>query len=222
LLLINLILLKSSISTHLPSIPHDGIFKAVFYLASSIKMLFSSSSKSLLNQRFARNLLPIPATNQSALGTLAYAFQLLNVADGRQVKLTDYTRSHAFVMLAFTRIFTEKQYCPLCYPHILEMNAAYEQFRQRDVEVLMITSTDPEQSQIVRQDLGLKMPLLSDSSCQVFRQYQVGQALGAPLPAQFIVDPANQIRFRHLFSFIDPNASVDRLLTVIDEVDAAS
>ncbi len=181
-------------------------------------MLFSDASRSLLNQRFARNFWPIPATNQSALGTLAHCFDLWNVADGQRVKLTDYTRQNALVMLAFTRIFTEKQYCPLCYPHILELNAAYEQFRQRQVEVLLITSTDLGQSQIVQQDLGLKMPLLSDASSRVFRQYQVGQALGAPLPAQFIVDSANQIRFRHLFSFIDPNASVERLLTVIDRL----
>jgi peroxiredoxin len=193
-----------------------GSLKQIFGLFFARKMLFSSASKSLLNQRFARNFLPIPATNQAVIGTLAHTFELLNVADGQMVKLTDYTSRHAFVMLAFTRIFTEKQYCPLCYPHILELNTAYERFRQRDVEVLLLTSTDPQQSQIVQQDLGLKMPLLSDSSCRVFRQYQVGQALGAPLPAQFIVDPLSQIRFYHLFSFIDPNASVERLLAVID------
>lgn len=179
-------------------------------------MRFSSSSKTLLNQRFAQNFFPIPATHQSVLGTLAYTFQLLDVASGQSVKLTDYTDKYSGVVLAFTRIFTEKQYCPLCYPHILKLNAAYEQFRQRGVEVLLITSTDPEQSQTVRQDLGLKMPLLSDSSCQIFRRYQVGQALGAPLPAQFVIDSTNQIRFRHLFSFIDPNASVERLLAAID------
>lgn len=214
--LIDLMLPKSPTLTHLPSIPHDGIFKAVSQFVPSPKMQFSSASQPLLNRRFARNFLPIPATHQSALGTLAHPFQVLNVAKGQMVKLTDYTGSHVGVILAFTRIFTEKQYCPLCYPHILELNANYEQFRQRGVEVLLVTSTDPAQSQIVQQDLGLKMPLLSDSSCQIFRQYQVGQALGAPLPAQFILDSANQIRFRHLFSFIDPNASVDRLLAVID------
>lgn len=193
-----------------------GSLKQIFGLLFVRKMLSSTAFKSLLNQRFAHNFLPIPATNQAAIGTLAHTFELLNVADGQRVKLTDYTNRHTFVVLAFTRIFTEKQYCPLCYPHILKLNAAYNHFQQRNVEVLLITSTDPEQSQIVRQDLGLKLPLLSDSSCRVFRQYEVGQALGAPLPAQFVVDPLNQIRFRHLFSFIDPNASVERLLAAID------
>jgi peroxiredoxin len=174
---------------------------------------------SLLNPRFRRNLLPIPATNQSAIGTLAPEFELLNVATGQKVRLSSYAGSpYRAMLLAFTRIFSEKQYCPLCFPHIVELNATYERFVQRGVEVLLITSTDPNQSQVVLQDLQLKMPLLSDSSCRVFRQYQVGQALGAPLPAQFLVDRLGRIRFRHLFSFIEPNASSERLLTAIDQM----
>jgi peroxiredoxin len=84
--------------------------------------------------------------------------------------------------------------------------------------VLMITSTDQRQSQIVLRDLGLKMPLLSDPSCRVFRKYRVGQALGAPLSAQFVCDRAGRIRFRHLFSFLEPNASSDRLLAALDQL----
>jgi peroxiredoxin len=98
------------------------------------------------------------------------------------------------------------------------MNEAYEQFGQRGAEVLMIASTDTVQSRIVQQDLSLKMPLLSDPSCQVFRLYQLGQALGAPLPAQFIVDQTGRICFRHLFSFLEPNASVERILAALDRV----
>ncbi|MBF2073715.1 MAG: redoxin domain-containing protein [Synechococcales cyanobacterium C42_A2020_086] len=168
----------------------------------------------LLTERFLRNFLPIPATHQSPLGVLAPPFELLNVASGEKVRLADFTRT-SWVILALTRIFTEKHYCPLCYPHIMEMNAAYKQFREYGAEVVMITSTDAHQSQIVRQDLELKMPLLSDPSCRVFRQYRVGQALGAPLPAQFVIDPQGRIRFRHLFSFLEPNASVERLLAVL-------
>jgi peroxiredoxin len=184
-------------------------------------MLTAASLEGLLNRRFAQNFFPIPATNQFPIGTVAPPFELLNVTTGQKVRLADYlapspqSRNNG-VLLAFTRIFSENHYCPLCFPHIMELNAAYEQFVQQDIEVLMITSTDPQQSQIVLQDLGLKMPLLSDPSCRIFRRYQVGQALGAPLPAQFLVDSKGRIRFRHLFSFIEPNASVDRLLTFID------
>lgn len=188
-------------------------------------LLTSTDFRGLLNRRFFDNFLPIPATNQFTLGSLAPAFQLLNVSTGQQVKLSDYTGNtdpdleawNRPVILAFTRIFTEKQYCPLCYPHIKAMNEAYDEFLQRGAEVLMITSTDQRQSKIVMQDLGLRMPLLSDPSCRVFRQYQVGQALGAPLSAQFVLDQQSRIRFRHLFSFLEPNANVERLLKVLDE-----
>jgi peroxiredoxin len=79
----------------------------------------------------------------------------------------------------------------------------------------MITSTDPQQSETVVQDLGLQMPLLSDPSCARFRRYHVGQALGAPLPAQFVVNQEGRIVFKHLFSFLHHNAEIDTLLASI-------
>jgi peroxiredoxin len=173
----------------------------------------------LLSERFAKNFLPIPATNQFPLGIFAPPFELRNIQTQQWVKVPDYTATRP-VILAFTRIFTERHYCPLCYPHIKAMNQAYEQFTQRGVDVLMISSTDELQSQIVIQDLGLKMPFLSDPTCHVFRLYQVGQALGAPLPAQFIVDRSGRVRFRHLFSFLEPNASVERLLSALAAIDS--
>lgn len=60
------------------------------------------------------------------------------------------------------------------------------------------------------------MPLLSDPSCGIFRLYQVGQALGAPLPGQFVVDQNGILKYKHLFSFFDHNASIKTLLEVID------
>jgi peroxiredoxin len=80
----------------------------------------------------------------------------------------------------------------------------------------MITSTDERQSQIVVKDLNLKMPLLSDPSCNVFRNYEVGQALGAPLPAQFILDRQGKLIYKHLFSFLESNASIETLLSCIE------
>jgi peroxiredoxin len=187
-------------------------------------MLISTDFRSLFNRRFLDNFIPIPATNPLTIGSLAPPFRLLHVVTGQQVRLLDYTSNrkpdmgvwNRFVILTFTRIFTEKHYCPLCYPHINALNEAYEQFVQRGAEVLMITSTDERQSKIVLRDLGLKMPLLSDPSCRVFRTYRVGQALGAPLPAQFILDRTGKIRFRHLFSFLEPNASLERLLAALN------
>ncbi len=174
-------------------------------------MATSIASSGLFNERFFRNFLPIPASNVLELGHTTPDFQLPDITNGTVVKLSDY-RGKKPVLLSFTRIFTEKNYCPFCYPHIKSLNQNYEQFQKRGIEVLMITSTDERQSQIVVKDLSLKMPLLSDPSCRVFRTYQVGQALGAPLPAQFVLDKQGKLRYKHLFSFLDHNAGVEKLL----------
>ena len=180
-------------------------------------MLTSTDFSGLFNQRFFKNLMPIPATNPQEIGLKTPDFELPDVTHNRSVRLSSY-RGDCPVVLAFTRIFTEKQYCPLCYPHIKALNEQYEQFTNRGVEVLMVTSTDVQQSQVVVQDLGLKMPLLSDASCRVFRKYQLGQALGAPLPAQLILDQQGILRYKHLFSFLEPNAGIDSLLKILDQI----
>jgi peroxiredoxin len=174
-------------------------------------MVTSIASSGLFNKRFFRNFLPIPASNILQLGQTTPDFQLPDITNGTVVKLSDY-RGKKPVLLAFTRIFTEKNYCPFCYPHIKSLNEKYEQFQNRGIQVLMITSTDERQSQIVVKDLSLKMPLLSDPSCRVFHTYQVGQALGAPLPAQFVLDKQGKLGYKHLFSFLDHNAGVEKLL----------
>lgn len=177
-------------------------------------MLTSTDFTGLFNQRFFTNFLPIPATNQILLGCKPPDFILPDITNNQMVRLGNYFEKQP-VILAFTRIFTEKQYCPFCYPHIVNLNKYYERFVERGVEILMITSTDAQQSETVVRDLGLKMPLLSNPDCQVFRRYHTGQALGAPLPAQFILDKTGKIQYKHLFSFIDHNATVDQLLLKI-------
>ncbi|AFY55310.1 Peroxiredoxin [Rivularia sp. PCC 7116] len=178
-------------------------------------MLTSTDFSGLFNERFLHNFLPIPAENNFRLGELTPQFQLPDITNGNLVKLSNYQNKQP-VIVALTRIFTEKQYCPFCFPHIKALNENYEQFQNRGVEVLLITSTDERQSQIVVKDLGLRMPLLSDPSCRVFRSYGVGQALGAPLPGQFILDKQGKLIYKHLFSFLDHNASIETLLSCID------
>ncbi|MBD2388155.1 peroxiredoxin family protein [Cylindrospermum sp. FACHB-282] len=180
-------------------------------------MLTSTDFSGLFNERFFRNFLPVPAISQLRIGVGTPDFKLPDITNSTVVKLSDYKGKQP-VLLAFTRIFTEKQYCPFCFPHIKALNENYEQFKNRGIEVLLITSTDERQSQIVVRDLGLQMPLLSDPSCDVFHTYKVGQALGAPLPAQFVLDKDGKLRYRHLFSFLDHNAGIETLLEQFNRV----
>lgn len=176
--------------------------------------LTSMDFRGVISQRFIQNFLPRPALSKFQVGQSLPDFSLPVVGQRTPVKLSHY-RNKTAVVIAFTRIFTEKQYCPFCYPHILSMVENYQKFEQLGAEVLMITSTNMGQSKIIQRDLGLPMPLLVDPSCARFRQYGTGQALGAPLPAQFVVDRAGKLIFQHLFSFAHTNASAERLLWAV-------
>jgi peroxiredoxin len=169
--------------------------------------------KGLFNRRFLNNLMPIPATNELELGSIAPEIQMYDLRNDCQLRLSDY-RGVRPVVLYFTRIFAERQYCPFCYPHLIAMNERYAEFRQRGMEVLLIASTDTQQSKAVIRDLDLHMPFLSDPSCARFKRYYVGQALGAPLPAQFGLNREGKIIFKHLFSFLHHNADIDTLLNL--------
>jgi peroxiredoxin len=180
-------------------------------------MLTSTDFSGLINGRFVSNFFPVPATSPLVLGQKPPDFLLPDITHKTTVRLSDY-RGKQPVILAFTRIFTEKQYCPLCYPHLVELNEKYEQFTEQGIEILTIVSTDNRQSRHVVQDLGLKMPVLSNPSCDVFRSYRVGQALGAPLPAQFVLDIEGKLRYKHLFSFLSANAPIEKLFNTIATV----
>lgn len=198
-------------------------------------ILTSTNFSGLITPRFFKTFFPVPPTSELQVSDRAPSFQLPDIRNQTTFNLDEALRREQAsvdptqaeqegrqnqetgdrkLLLAFTRIFTEHQYCPLCYPHILALNNAHETLQDSGIDVVLITSTDEDQSAIVVRDLMLKMPLLSDPSCHTFRNYRVGQALGAPLPAQFLIDAAGRIQFRHLFSFIEPNANVERLLTL--------
>ena len=174
--------------------------------------LTSTDFRGLLSQRFFNNFVPVPACCRFQLGQEVPDFELQGTDE--QIRcLSDY-RGQPLVV-AFTRIFTEKQYCPFCYPHIMTMSGAYQQFVALGAQLLMITSTPLAQSKAVQRDLSLPMPLLIDPLCATFRRYGTGQALGAPLPAQFVLDAEGKLQFQHLFSFAHTNATPERLLWAV-------
>lgn len=173
--------------------------------------LETNANSKLLSARFWRNFLPIPPVNCLSLGDRAPDFAL-PAATSRQIhRLSQYWGEKPTV-LAFTRIFTERHYCPICFPHLVALNDAAEKFQAAGAELILITSTNLSQSQAVQADLGLQVPLLCDPGCQVFGAYGTGQALGAPLSAQFVLDRYGRIRFWHRFSFLVPNAQPNQLL----------
>jgi peroxiredoxin len=170
----------------------------------------------LFNERFAKNLIPLPGFTVPQVGEVAPDFRLPRV-QGESVKLSDYFGQKP-VLLAFTRIFTEKLFCPFCYPHIQELKDRYQEIQEAGAELLMISSTDPVQSAQVVEDLALPYPFLYDPACTTFRRYGAGQALGAPLPAQYVLDKTGRIVYRHLFSFADHNVDTSDVLAILKKL----
>jgi peroxiredoxin len=137
------------------------------------------------------------------------------VTHQRTVRLANW-RGKQPVVLIFCRILAEAVYSPERYAHLVSINQAYRQFRHAGAEVLAVTNTTQRQGQAVVEDLGLTLPLLNDDTGTTFHAYHTGQALGAPLPAQFVLDAQGRLRYCHLFSLLHPNAEVEHLLGVLD------
>ncbi|WP_299406876.1 peroxiredoxin family protein [Acaryochloris sp. IP29b_bin.148] len=171
-----------------------------------------TQSSGFFNRCYIDNFVPLPGQGEPAVGRPAPDFELPQVG-GDLVKLSDY-RGQQPVFLAFTRIFTEKLFCPFCYPHIQDLKQRYSEIVDRGAELLMISSTDHVQSEQIVSDLDLPYPFLYDPTCKSFRNYGAGQAL-APLPAQYIVALDGKIRFCHMFSFVDHNVGIDEVLTLL-------
>lgn len=184
-------------------------------MAVQLPFLTSTNFSGLFNERFWQNAWPLPPQNELKRGALVPDVELPGVGLSAPVRLSTVWKEQP-LLLVFTRIFTEHQYCPLCYPYLKALNENYDTFQGKGVAVLVVTSTDAQQSEKVKADMGLKMPLLYDPSCQVFRKYRTGQALGAPLPAQFLIDQEGKLRYKHLFSFLEPNAPLERLFQEIE------
>ncbi len=184
-------------------------------MAVQLPFFTSTNFSGLLSNRFWQNAWPLPPQNQLKRGALVPDGELPAVGLNAPVRLSAVWQEQP-LLLVFTRIFTEHQYCPLCYPYLKALNENYETFQGKGVAVLVVTSTDAQQSEKVKAEMGLKMPLLYDPGCHVFRQYRTGQALGAPLPAQFLIDQEGKLRYKHLFSFLEPNAPLERLFQEID------
>lgn len=184
-------------------------------MAVQLPFLTSTNFSGLFNERFWQNAWPLPPQNELKRGALVPDVELPGVGLSAPVRLSTVWKEQP-LLLVFTRIFTEHQYCPLCYPYLKALNENYDTFQGKGVAVLVVTSTDAQQSEKVKADMGLKMPLLYDPSCRVFRKYRTGQALGAPLPAQFLIDQEGKLRYKHLFSFLEPNAPLERLFQEIE------
>ncbi|MFQ4134800.1 peroxiredoxin family protein [Nodosilinea sp. PGN35] len=160
---------------------------------------------------------PLPPRLGLPLAQIPPDFALWDVTYRRTVRLANY-RGKQPVVLVFCRLRPEPLYSPQRWASLVALNRAYDQFRNAGAEVLLIGSQPQRQLQAVVEDLSLTVPLLCDPSGASFRAYSTGQALGAPLPAQFVLDAQGRLRHCRLFSLLNSTVEPAVLLAAVERL----
>jgi peroxiredoxin len=95
-----------------------------------------------------------------------------------------------------------------------------EDFRAAGAGVVAISADDAARTEPIRQELGLKFPLLCDTRREVIKAYGLlnsGEKGGIAFPASFVIDRERVVRFRALEA-VASRVSVEQLLKFVHEL----
>lgn len=91
-------------------------------------------------------------------------------------------------------------------------------FKSRDIQVVGISSDNPEETRRNCQRLGLTYTFLSDPNLEVIRRYDLLHEKGGPggkdisRPAEFLIDSSGTIRWVNLTESVTVRASPEEAL----------
>ena len=95
-----------------------------------------------------------------------------------------------------------------------------EDFRAAGADLVAISVDDAARAEPVRQELGIKFPLLCDTRREVVKAYgllNTRENGGIAFPASFVIDRDRVVRFRALED-VASRVSVDQLLELVREL----
>jgi peroxiredoxin Q/BCP len=95
-----------------------------------------------------------------------------------------------------------------------------EDLRAAGAQLVAISVDDAARAETVRQELGIKFPLLCDTSREVVKKYGLlnsEEKGGISFPASFVIDRDRVVRFRALEQ-VASRVSVDQLLELVREL----
>jgi peroxiredoxin len=95
-----------------------------------------------------------------------------------------------------------------------------EEFRAAGADLVAISVDDAARAEPVRQELGIKFPLLCDTRREVVKAYgllNTGEKGGIAFPASFVIDRERVVRFRALEE-VASRVNVDQLLGLVREL----
>ncbi len=95
-----------------------------------------------------------------------------------------------------------------------------DDFRAAGAELVAISVDDAARAEPVRQELGIKFPLLCDTQREVVKAYGLlnsGEKGGIAFPASFVIDRERVVRFRALED-VASRVNVEQLLDLVREL----
>ena len=133
--------------------------------------------------------------------------------DGGSVDLASLWAQHPVVV-----IFYRGHWCPHCQYQLGEIQKHKDDFAQRNVTVVAISSDAPSDLTVMRDKLSLTFDLYSDAQLGVIQKWGVEDyGNGISKPATFLVHPGGAISFQKVGDKPDDRPSVDQILAAIDE-----
>lgn len=96
----------------------------------------------------------------------------------------------------------------------------FEDFRAAGAELVAISVDDAARAEPVRQELGIKFPLLCDTRREVVKTYGLFNARengGIAFPASFVIDRERVVQFRALEQ-VASRVNVEQLLALVREL----
>jgi peroxiredoxin len=132
--------------------------------------------------------------------------------DGKSVDLTTLWASQPVVV-----VFYRGHWCPHCQYQFGELQKHKQDFVDRGVNVIGISSDDPGDLETLRAKVGLTFELYSDAGLVVIQKWGVedfGNSIARP--ATFLVHPGGSISFQRVGEKPDDRPSVQTILDAID------
>jgi peroxiredoxin len=132
--------------------------------------------------------------------------------DGKSVDLTTLWASQPVVV-----VFYRGHWCPHCQYQFGELQKHKQDFVDRGVNVIGISSDEPTDLNTLRDKVGLTFELYSDAGLAVIQKWGVedfGNSIAKP--ATFIVNPGGSISFQKVGEKPDDRPSVQNILDALD------
>jgi peroxiredoxin len=108
------------------------------------------------------------------VGESARPFRL-PAAQGGEVGLDDFKARHAVILW-----FTKGMGCPFCRQHMSQLARAYPRIRERQGEVVEVTTTPLGRAQAYARQFTLPFPYLCDPEYRVYREWGLSKRAHGP------------------------------------------